>query len=185
MKLLSALAVMGLLPGLAGASPAPPTRRARPPVRPGTTGPDASASFSLLRAGEAGLNGAGLSASFPYRRDWRLTGDLSVHSGSFAGADLKQFILMGGLRRGLHSGRTWRTFGEGLLGLSHSSTRLSGASLGSSQTGLGGALGLGADYRLSARWGLRGQGDYLLLHSGAGWDGDPRLSLGVVYRSGR
>jgi outer membrane protein with beta-barrel domain len=185
MRLASALALILFLPDLAGSSPAQrarPAPRARPASRPRQGGPDLSASYSLLRAGEASLNGVDFSASFHYRRAWRLATDLSVHSGSFAGASLKQVDLMGGLRRVLHSGRQFQPFGQGLVGFAHSSSTVSGASLSSSQTGVGGALGLGADYRLSARWALRGQLDYLILHSSTGWDGDPRLSIGLAYR---
>ena len=174
-------AVILLLPVPARSAPAP-RPRPRPAAR--ETGTDVSASYSFLRAGEASLNGADVSASFPFRRDWRLAVDLSIHSGSFAGADLTQTTLMGGLRRVFRPGRHWQPFGQALLGGSRSSSTFEsvGGPLHSRQTSWGGALGVGTDYRLTPRWALRGQGDYLLLHSSAGGDADPRLSVGVVYR---
>jgi hypothetical protein len=176
--------VILLLPGVAWSRPAP---RARPVAPPREAGTDVSASYSFLRSGDANLSGADVSASFRFRRAWRLAADLSVHSGSFAGADLKQVNFMGGVRRVFRSGRRWQSFGQGLLGGAHSSSTFESVdgSLRSSQMSWGGALGVGADYRLSPRWALRGQGDYLLLHSGAGWDADPRLSVGIVYRFAR
>jgi opacity protein-like surface antigen len=72
-------------------------------------------------------------------------------------------------------------FGQVLLGGARSRSKLADV-LDASQTRWGGALGAGIDYRLSDRWAVRGQGDYLVLHSSGGWDGDPRLSVGLTYR---
>jgi hypothetical protein len=182
------LGLLLLLPDFAGASAVqrarPATARARPPARPNATGPDLSASYSFLRAGEANLHGADVSASFAFRRSTRLLADLSVHSGSFGGVDLKQINFMGGVRRVFRPGRDWRPFGQAMLGGARSTSRFADV-LTSSQTAWGGALGAGTDYRLSPRWALRGQGDYLILHSSGGWDGDPRLSIGLAYRFAR
>src|SRR5205814_10183807 len=107
-------------------------------------------------------------------------------SGSFAGTELKQVNFMGGLRRTLSAGRRWQPFAQAMVGGAHSTTRFEGSEvLIASRTSWGGALGLGTDYRLSRQWALRGQGDYLLLHSDAGWDADPRLSVGLAYRFSR
>lgn len=172
-----------VFPAVARPAPAPrPRPRAAAPAREGGT--DLSASYSFLRAGEAKLNGAGVSASFRFRGPWRLVGDLSLHSGSFAAADIRQTTLMGGLRRPFRGGRRWQPFGQGLVGGSRSRSTFDSVDgpLTSSHTAWGAALGVGADYRLTPRWALRGQGDYLFLHSGAGWDADPRLSAGIAYR---
>ncbi len=175
--------VLVLLADVAGASAAV---RARPTARPGgggPTGPDVSAAYSFLRAGEGHLHGADFSASLPFRPRWRLLADLSVHSGSFAGADLKQTNLMAGARRLFSPGPRWQPFAPVMLGGGRSTTRFEGAEGRTShQKTWGGAAGLGTDYRLSSHWALRGQGDYLVLHSSAGWDGDPRLSAGLAYR---
>jgi len=178
--------VLLMVPVPARSAPAPrPRPRPAPPAY--EAGPDVFASYSFLRAGEASLHGADVSASFHFRRAWRLTADLSLHSGSFAGADLTQTNLMGGLRRVFRPGRRWQPFGQALLGGSHSSSTFESVDgpLHSSQTSWGGALGAGVDYRLTPRWALRGQGDYLLLHSSTGGDADPRVSVGVVYRFAR
>jgi hypothetical protein len=174
--------LLSMLPVPARSAPAPrPRPRAAAPTR--EAGTNLSAAYSLLRAGEADLKGADVSASFRFRRAWRLVADLSAHSGAFAGADLTQTTLMGGLRRVFHPGRRIEPFGQGLVGGSRSSSTFESVDgpLRSTQTSWGGALGVGADYRLTPRWALRGQADYLILHSGAGGDADPRLSFGVVY----
>lgn len=160
-----------------------PARRpaGHPAGRP--EGPDVSASYSFLRAGEAHLHGADLAGALPFRSKWRLLADFSVHSGSFAGAHLKQTNFMGGVRRLFRPGRTWQPFAQAMLGGARSTSRFEGSEvLIASQTSWGGSLGVGTDYRLSPHWALRGQADYLILHSSAGWDGDPRLSVGVAYR---
>jgi len=176
------LGLILLTADFAGASAAPRSPRARPDA----TGPDVSASYSFLRAGEAHLHGADLSASFRFRPRWRLLADLSAHSGSFAAANLKQTNFMVGVRRLFSPRRHWQPFAQAMLGGARSTSRFEGSNvLISSQTSGGGALGLGTDYRLSAHWALRGQGDYLVLHSGAGWDRDPRLSVGLAYRFSR
>jgi len=96
-----------------------------------------------------------LSGSVPARPSVRLMADLSGHYGSFAGASLRQ--------------------------TSHTTSKFEAASLSSGDTAWGGALGIGTGYRVARRGALRGHADYLLLHSGGGWDGDPRLSLGAAY----
>jgi opacity protein-like surface antigen len=172
------LGVLLLVPDLEGASAA---ARARPGLWPGTTSPELSAGYSFLRAGEANLHGVGASASFHFWRSTRLIADLSFHTGSFAGADLQQVNFMGGLRRVFRDDERWQPFAQVLLGGARSTSKFADV-LDSSQTRWGGALGAGIDYRLSDRWAVRGQADYLVLHSSGRWDGDPRLSAGLAYR---
>ncbi|PYQ52576.1 MAG: hypothetical protein DMF78_11020 [Acidobacteria bacterium] len=115
---------------------------------------------------KARADGTDLSASYSFLR----SGEAHLH-----GADLSaSFPLQ----------RSWRLLAEGMLGGSHSTSTFSDV-LSSSRTSWGGTLGGGVDYRLSSHWALRGQGDYLILHSDAGWDGDPRLSIGLTYRFSR
>jgi outer membrane protein with beta-barrel domain len=178
-RLAGALGVLLLTTDVAGASAA---TRARP-APPGATDPEVSAAYSYLRAGEANLHGAGASASFHFWRNTRLLADISFHTGSFAGADLREVIFMGGLRRVFREEEQWQPFAQVIAGGARSTSQFD--VFETSRTRWGGALGLGTDYRLSDRWALRGQVDYLLLHSGAGWDGDPRLSVGIAYRFAR
>src|SRR5437667_319494 len=118
----------------------PAAARARPAARPSAAGPDLSASYSFLRAGEADLHGADVSASFPFWRSARLLADLSVHSGSFGGVNLKQTNFMGGVRRVFRPGRAWRPFGQAMLGGARATSQFADV-LTSSRTAWGGALG--------------------------------------------
>lgn len=170
-----------LLPPVAWASKPPPRR---PPAKPQkkTTGVDVFLGYSFVHAGEANLNGLELSGSFPFRGSLRLVADLSRHSGSFAGADLSQLTFLAGARLVRRENERLRPFGDLLLGGSRNKSTFD--TLSSSDTALGGALGIGADYGVSRRWAVRGQAHLLLLHSGGGWGTDPRLSAGVAYRFG-
>jgi hypothetical protein len=175
-------AVLLLLPAVV-ASAAPPATR--PPARDaaGSTGPDVFVGYSFLHSGEANLNGWEASGTFRFhrfRRSLRLVADLSGHYGSFAGGDLRQINLFGGVRLMGHRVGRFRPFAEALVGGARSTTTFD--VLSSSTTALGGALGGGTDYRLRARWALRGQAHLLLLHSNGVWDTSPRLSIGLSYR---
>jgi hypothetical protein len=146
------------------------------------TGPDVFLGYSFLHSGEANLNGWELTGSLPFRGSLRLVADLSRHSGSFAGGDLSQLTFLAGARLVRREHERLGLFGDLLLGGSRSKSTFD--SLSSSTTAVGGALGVGAGYGLSRHWAVRGQAHVLLLHSGAGWGTDPRLSAGVTYRLG-
>ena len=172
---------------IASAGEAPKDRRPPPSAR-STDGPDLFGGFSYTHSGEANLKGWHVSASLPFEGSLRLVADLSGHYGSFAGADLSQITFLAGARYVWGRSHRLRPFGQALGGGVHSKSSFvdaSGTSFSDSHTGWGGALGGGADYRLSRRWAARGQVELLLLHSAGTWDRDPRLSLGVVYRFGR
>ncbi len=149
-------------------------------------GPDVFGGYSYLHAGEANLNGWQLGVSFPFRGRLRWAVDLSGNYGTFAGADLSQLTFLAGVRY-VRSGSRLSPFGHVLLGGARAtnSVDMPGASLSASDTDWGGAIGAGADYRLGRRWAVRAQADYLLLQGEGQWDGEPRLSVGAVYRFGR
>lgn len=176
-----------IVPALATAGGAP---RRPPPSRP--PGPDVFLGYSYTQAGEAGLNGWQLQASYPLGvsllgGSLRLVGDLSGHYGSFAQADLSQLTFLAGARNAWAKGR-FAPFAEALLGGVRMNTSVplsDGTSISDSRTGWGIALGGGVDYRFSGRWSARAALDLLALHAEGAWENDPRLSLGVVYRFGR
>ena len=179
----STFVLLGSLAFARAGESAPAHRAARPASA--AAGADLSFGYSYLRAGEASLNGWTLTGSVPVRPSVRLVADLGGHYGSFAGASLRQISFLTGPRLMAPAGRRLRPFGQALVGGSHTTSKFEAASLSASETAWGGALGIGTDYRVARRWALRGQADYLLLHSGGGWDADPRLSLGAAYRFGR
>jgi hypothetical protein len=183
MRWLWSLALLLALPMCVGASePAPAGRTAASGPATGS-GPDLFLGGSLLHSGEANLKGWEISGSTRWRRSLRLVGDLSGHSGSFAGVDLGQLTFLAGVRYVRHEAKDLRPFGEALVGGARRTSTFD--DLSSSATAWGGALGLGADYRIKPRWRVRGQVQAFLFHSNGGWDADPRLSVGVAYRFGR
>ncbi len=153
----------------------------------GERGPDLFAGYSYTHAGEAGLNGWSLGGSYPFRGEWSFVADLSGHYGSFAGADLGQLALMGGVRWRTRVGRHLSPFAEGLLGAARTSTsvEVAGTSIEDADTDWGLGLGGGLDYRISPRWSVRGLVQLRLLWGEGATDEDPRLSVGAVYRFGR
>jgi hypothetical protein len=58
-------------------------------------------------------------------------------------------------------------------------------SIRETETDPGGAVGAGLDFAVGNRWAVRLQGDYVLRRSGSETEGDPRASIGVVFRAGR
>jgi Outer membrane protein beta-barrel domain len=137
--------------------------------------------YSYTHAGEASLNGWGLSGSYRLRGALSLVAGLSGHYGSFAGASLGQLGFMAGAR---WSGRAgpFRPFAEGLLGGVRTSVDVGDPSVSDADTDWGFAFGGGADYPFSRRWAVRGLVHLRLLHGQGTWDTDPRFSVGVVYR---
>jgi hypothetical protein len=171
-----------LAPALAGAAP-----RQAGPAAPEAR-PDLYGGYSHTKAGAAALDGWGLAGSLPFRGSLSFVLDVSGHYGSFAGADLGQLAFMGGARwswRPVFAGL--RPFAEGLVGGARTSTRVDVAdgTLHEADVDWGVALGGGLDYRLGARWSVRGLFHLRLLRGEGATDTDPRFSVGAVYRFGR
>jgi hypothetical protein len=187
------VAVLFLLAPTLAFATAPPLAPAK--GRPGKTassgpaaasGPDVFGGYSYTHAGDAGLNGWELSGSIPFRGRLRLAADLSGHYGSFAGANLGQLSVLVGPRMAWHFNRV-SPFAQILVGAVRNSTKLDlpDVTLSESNIHLGTTLGGGVDYRLSRRWAARAQAELLFLRADGGWDTDPRLALGAVYRFAR
>jgi opacity protein-like surface antigen len=175
-RVLALAAGLGLAAGVAGAAP----RRASPL---GFVSPELFAGYSYTAAGEASLHGLGLSGSYPLGTAFHLVVDLSVHGGSYAGADLGQLGFMAGARFSPLSGR-FRPFAEGLLGGVRTSASVTSGDvrIDDADTDWGLALGGGLDYGLNERWALRALFQLRLLHGDGTWDSDPRFAVGAVYR---
>ena len=170
---------------MAGASPlvaAAPTKAKQSPKAQERA--DVFGGYSYVNAGEANLNGWQVSGSYPSWRSLSLVADLAGHYGSFAGADLSQIELLVGARRYWRWNR-FRPFAELLVGgVRHEASVVSvDGTISSSGTDFGVAPGFGADYRVTGGWSARAAFDLLLL-DGSGFEVDPRLSIGAVYRFG-
>ena len=178
--LLPLAASLGLVASTAFAAP-PRTAKA-----PSPSAPDLFFGYSYTHAGEASLNGIGLSGSLPLGDQLSLVLDLSGHTGSFAGADLDQLGIMAGARWRFTNGRV-RPFAEGLAGAARTKTSVDTGSgrVGASESDWALALGVGLDYELSAHWSARGLFHLRFIHGEGVWDTDPRFAVGASYRFGR
>jgi len=172
---------------LAGASilAAAPARKPKPAPSGSRERPDVFGGYSFVQSGSANLHGGQVSASYPLGRSLSLVADVSGHYGSYAGADLTELDLLAGGRRYWR----WRglsPFAQVLVGgVRHkASAATPDGAISSTGTDLGVAPGFGADYRLTPRWAARLGVDLRLVHGG-GWEADPRVSAGAVYRFGR
>jgi hypothetical protein len=161
-----------------------PAAKAMPAATPREQA-DVFGGYSFIQAGAANLNGGHVSASFPSWRSLSLVGDVAGHFGAFAGADLSQVELLVGARRYWRWNR-FKPFAEVLVGGVRHKASLAGTDgpLSSSGTDLGVSPGFGADCRVTRSWSARAAFDLLLVHGG-GWEADPRVSVGAVYRFGR
>ncbi len=180
---LRSIALAVALGATASAAIAAPARQAKPKPKP-TVSADVYGGYSYTHAGEASLNGWAVSGSYPLGAlagRLSVVGDLAGHYGSFAGADLAQLALMGGVRH------TWVSrarrhglspFVEALLGAVRTRTRY--GDLSDSHTDPGLAFGGGIDYGLSARWSARGLFHLRFVHGEGVTDTDPRFSVGVA-----
>jgi opacity protein-like surface antigen len=171
---------LGLVASPAFAAPA------RTAKAPSPSAPDLFFGYSYTHAGEANLNGIGLSGSFPLGDRLSLVLDLSGHTGSFAGADLDQLGIMAGARWRFVTGRV-RPFAEALAGVARTKTTVdTGAGrVGGSDSDWALALGGGLDYELSAHWSVRGLFHLRFVHGEGVWDTDPRFAVGASYRFGQ
>lgn len=183
-RVLVPAAALALAAALAGAAPqgATPARSGAP-----EPGPDLFGGYSYTHAGEAGLHGWSLVGSHPFRGAWSFVADLSGHYGSFAGADLGQLAIMGGVRRSWRADSRLRPFAEGLIGAARTSASVAtaGGTVSDADVDGGLALGGGLDYRLNERWSARALVQLRLLRGEGATDEDPRFSVGAVYVFGR
>lgn len=94
-RILTLAVTLGYAASLAGAAP---RRAASATTAPAAPSSDLFGGYSYTHAGEASLHGWGLSGAYRLRGALSLVADLSVHYGSFAGADLEQLGFMVGAR---------------------------------------------------------------------------------------
>jgi opacity protein-like surface antigen len=112
--------------------------------------------------------------------------DVSGHEGTDAGGtDVSALSLMAGPRFRLGGGRV-RPFVHVIGGLvrSKASIAIGEVEISESTTDLGGAAGGGVELGFGERWAGRVAADYRVVKVEDETAGDPRLSIGVVYRFG-
>lgn len=159
--------------GLASASPA---RAADGPRA------DLFAGYSYHDAEDGGLNGWQATLGWNLWGRLGLVADVSGHYRSEEGVDLDDLTFMGGLRFALH-GRSITPFAYGLAGGARAGASVSvfDVEISESATSFAWAAGGGFDVRLSDRWAVRAQADYLRVESDPA-EGNLRVGGGIVYR---
>ena len=147
------------------------------------TGPDAFAGYSVL-LGDGARHGWHAALGWPLGGRLSLAVDLAGHGGSDdEGTDVDTLALMAGPRFRLGGGRV-RPFVHVLAGLvrTRRGVDVFEVDIGETSNDLGGAAGGGVDLGFGERWAVRGAADYRASRSGGETIGDPRVSVGVVYR---
>ncbi len=141
---------------------------------------------SYLNTDDQSLYGGGVAYSHYFKGSFGLVLDASLHFGSSEGVDLRELNLLVGPQFAFNRKGSASFFVRALFGLRRDTAGLTvlGVSISESDSGFGMAFGGGLDLRLSWRWALRVQGDYLYAkRDGETVDG-VRVSVGTVYRFG-
>ena len=142
--------------------------------------------YSYGRVEGESLHGWTASLAFRLGGPLSLVAEATGHYGDLGeGTSFTRLSLFGGPRLGFGAGSA-RPFVHLLAGVVRSSAGVDAGpvSISVKSTDLGGAAGAGVDFRLSDRWSLRVQGDYLLVRADEETQGDPRASVAAVYRFG-
>jgi hypothetical protein len=141
---------------------------------------------SYLNADEQSLYGGAIAYARYFNRSFGVVVDASLHFGSSEGTDLRELNLLAGPRFAFNRGGSARPFFQALFGLRRDtgSVRILDVTLLESKSRFGMAFAAGVDVRLSPRWALRLQGDYLYGKSEGETADGFRVSAGTVYQLG-
>lgn len=141
---------------------------------------------SFLNTDDQSLYGGAVAYTRYFKGSFGLVLDLSLHLGSEPSVDLRELNLAAGPRFAFNRAGSAVFFVQALFGLRRDTASLPvlNITVSDSDNRFGMAFGGGVDVRLSPRWALRLQGDYLYSKSeGQTVDGF-RVSAGAVYRFG-
>jgi len=158
------------------ASPAPAALAASPRA-------DLFAGYSYRKSGDQGLNGWDAALGASLSRWIGAEADVSGHYGRQSGTDLSRLSFMAGPRFVYRTGGL-AVFAHYLAGgvRSRASIGVLGVDIAETSTDFGMAAGGGADVRVSERWALRAQGDYVVVRAQGATEKDPRVAVGLVFR---
>lgn len=142
--------------------------------------------YSYAHSGEESLHGWNGAVDVSLGRSFGVEASVSGHYGSELGTDLSQHSLLLGPRFAWRGDRL-TPFVHALGGVVRSSAGIEvfDVSISESDTDFGGAFGAGLDLGVGRSWAVRLQGEYLLRMAESETEGDPRASVGIVYRAGR
>ena len=141
---------------------------------------------SYLHTDDADQYGGAFALVRYVRGSFGIVLDLSLHYGSSEGTDLRELNLGMGPRFAFNRAGSASFFVQALFGLRRDSESITvlDVTISDSQNRFGMAFGGGVDLRLSPRWAVRVQGDYLYAKSEGETVDGIRVSAGAVYRFG-
>ncbi len=152
---------------------------------------DLFAGYSLVRQDGASLHGGEVTLAYNLSPHLGLVLDLDGHGRTVEGTDHTTSAALAGARISLVAGGL-TPFVHALVGAvrDEDSVKVFSQTISESHTNVGGAAGGGLDFLAGRRFGLRVQADYRLARrtddrGEKKVKGDPRFSLGVVFRMGR
>jgi opacity protein-like surface antigen len=139
--------------------------------------------YSYTKNGGQSLNGGEGTLAISLNPWFGAEADLSLHYGSALGTHTSRLFFMAGPRLA-HRGGNINVFTHALAGGVRSGSGLTVVSVNITQTrtDLALAFGGGVDARLSDRWAVRAQADYVLIRADGATEKEPRFSAGFLYR---
>jgi hypothetical protein len=142
--------------------------------------------YSYARSEDQSLHGWSATLGYNFTRHVELEAEISAHYGGFDnGTDFSRQSFLAGPRLNFRAGRA-TPFVRALAGAVRTSAGLTvqNVTISARETGFGGAAGGGVDLALGRHWGLRLQGDYIMVSRDGETAGDPRAAFGISYRLG-
>ena len=150
--------------------------------------------YSYLNVDTNGLssrqsaNGWEASVAGNVNRWFGVEGDFAGYYKNILGVSVRDYSYTGGPRFNYRKMRSATIFAHALVGGDHLTGSFAGASLGS-QDGFAAAFGGGFEWKVAARWAVRGSSDYVLtrhnIFGGSSFtQNNFRASVGIVYMFG-
>jgi len=141
--------------------------------------------YSYTKSGDQSLHGWDASLGVTLTRWIGVEADVSGHYGSDLGVSTNRLFFMGGPRF-VYRGGGIAVFAHYLAGgaRTRSGITVAGVDIAETTTDFAMAAGGGVDLRVSGRWAVRAQGDYVFVDAPGGSEHEPRISVGAVYRFG-
>jgi len=138
--------------------------------------------YSYTKDGDQSLHGGEASLALRLTRWIAVEADVSAHYGSELGISTSRLFFLGGPRFAYRA-RSVSVFTHYLAGGARSRAGITilGVDITESRTDFAMAFGGGLDVRMSDRWAIRAQADYVLVRADGATQREPRFSAGAVF----
>ncbi|HET8646488.1 MAG TPA: outer membrane beta-barrel protein, partial [Vicinamibacteria bacterium] len=136
--------------------------------------------YSYARSSHEPLHGWSATLGYNFTRHLEVEAEVAAHYGTFdTGTDLGRQSFLAGPRLNFRAGRA-TPFLRALAGVVRTSAGITvqNVTISARDTALGTATGGGVDLALGKSWGLRLQGDYVMVRTDGEMVGDPRAAFG-------